>query len=56
MTNYERIKAMTVEQMAHFMDNDRCDCCVYKDELCDEIPCINGHLQWLNKEVSDGAD
>ncbi|MEO2600927.1 hypothetical protein [Clostridium butyricum] len=58
MTNYERIKSMTIEEMAKFFNNEiddvECSCrcgfynigqpnCGYK--------CNKGHLEWLMQEV-----
>ena len=63
ITNYERIKNMSVEEMAKFMfwvKNRGCvegrfcsecqDCICYED---DEI-CLCGIEKWLNSEVDDG--
>lgn len=58
MTNYERIKAMSVEEMAECMD---CDCahCTQDIEQCmsnrfpNELPCKAGVLEWLNSEVEE---
>lgn len=59
MTNYEKIKNMSVEEMAYYI-NDRAYGCVMHIECpCD---CKNNHLpkdclvkikQWLNMEVGD---
>lgn len=54
MTNYEKIKSMSIEEMAKFFDNPRPFCTL------EESDCINGwhgysceeHAkQWLNSEV-----
>ena len=52
MTNYERIKAMTIEEMAEWFYNDidKCAFCVYNNEdYCGG--CKNGHMCWLESEV-----
>lgn len=59
MTNGDRIRAMTDEELAKFM-------CLVKDKLCfgcsfsrvDEcegIPCEEARKQWLKQEVSENA-
>lgn len=59
MTNGDRIRQMTDEELAEFM-------CLVKDKLCfgcsfshvDEcegIPCEEARKQWLQKEVSEDA-
>ena len=55
ITNYERIKEMSVEEMAEFLYG-HCECCVYRDRenfrhiksLCDK-----GVYKWLNSEVEE---
>lgn len=55
MTNYEKIKNMTVEEMAKFLDEltDRCnasmciDCPLCKGLFC----CAKEIIYWLNREV-----
>lgn len=59
MTNYERIKEMSVEEMAEFLLGD-CDRCKQDSQYClynrypDELPCKAGALEWLNSEVENG--
>ena len=63
MTNYERIKAMSAEEMARVICNcissDPCDYCTHKnEEYCDGVPC-NGQndsviiANWLNSKVEE---
>ena len=54
MNNYERIKNMTIEEMARWMQDFSLDVlcnfclgCDYEDE---EIGCIKGVKQWLESE------
>ena len=56
MTNCERIKAMSVQEMASLLcgcsdcGNDRCygnDLCTHGDGAC------NGLVKWLKQEVSE---
>ena len=56
MTNYERIKAMSVEEMAEFLDDaidKECFCCVYKHKNCYNIDCKTGYTEWLESEVTE---
>ena len=39
MNNFEKIKAMDIDEMAEFLNNFRripkCDCCIYKNDYDD---------------------
>ena len=56
MTNYERIKAMSVEEV---LENFRfssfaCKCCIYDPDECtrhEEMTCKDGIRDWLNSEA-----
>lgn len=55
MTNYERIKAMTVEEMANFLENEMIADCSYCSEKNNctkksipEAECLKGRRQWLS--------
>lgn len=50
MTNFERIKAMSVEEMA----NEMAFCGFIEDCLLDD--CNKCRMMWLESEVQDGAD
>ena len=56
MNNYERIKNMSIDEMAEFIAHAECNCCVYEDrDECNietdyEEDCINGIKQWLQQE------
>lgn len=56
MTNYERIKAMSIEEMAAFVDAVQAETCrkvcVYRQgsENCKKIPCQTGIKHWLERE------
>lgn len=60
-TNYDRIRAMSVEEMAYIISKSgNCEeyCVFAKDEMCnaigsDESICIDGCKQWLLQEVSE---
>jgi hypothetical protein len=61
MTNYDRIKSMSVDEMAEFMAKlDDCEkyCAFTKDEKCnatgtEPFVCVKGCKQWLLQEVSE---
>lgn len=57
LTNYDRIKSMSVEEMADFLTKIQFFSCVVcekeKDETCTKENCANFHKQWLLQEVSD---
>lgn len=55
MTNYERIKAMGVEEMVELLQGD-CRHCVFFWKECIGCPktlCDEGVLKWLNSEVGE---
>jgi len=49
VTNYDRVRAMSVEEMAEFLAEYRC---VYKAPNCREANCEKCWLDWLKQEVS----
>lgn len=56
MTNYEKIKNMSVEEMAEFILNQQhhvlCnDVCSYGLHKCEGYSCNEGVKQWLESEV-----
>lgn len=67
MTNYERIMALSKEELAWVLMNDvtsgtksGCPLCIYKNwDDCKEIddsirvPCIEGHRRWLDREPTE---
>lgn len=60
MTNLDKIKAMSAEDLAEYIINfNRCSKCVHynKEEfecgyLETPVPCIDGVTKWLNQEVN----
>ena len=51
LTNFEKIKTMSVEEMAEFLDGcSDCECCTLKDMACD-IECHVNIREWLELEV-----
>lgn len=58
MTNYERIKEMSVEEMAGKLrwSSLGCKCCIYDPNECtrhDKMTCKDGISEWLNSEVEE---
>lgn len=53
MTNFERIKAMSVEEMADLLQVECCYCTFLHNGCAqsDEADCHRGTVQWLNKEA-----
>ena len=52
MTNFERIKAMSIEQLAKMLDGE-CEFCAYKGINCfsnSEMHCDEGCLKWLKNK------
>jgi hypothetical protein len=55
MTNYERIKAMSVEEIEGLLHGG-CNYCIYCGENCannPEMHCTDGIIQWLHSEVKE---
>ena len=64
LTNFERIKAMSVEELAtaiyNGVSNDPCDYCKHSNGHCNGSPCIgkaNTEIiaEWLASEVCDNG-
>ena len=60
MTNYEKIKAMSIEEMATAIydgiSSDPCDYCKANDYHCNGVPCNNKSnveiiAEWLESEA-----
>ena len=51
MTNYERIKNMSVEEMAEFL-NEASNCCLVPTDCITES-CTECLKQWLESEVTE---
>ena len=48
---YDRIRNMSVEEMAELFSKSPCYCCKqHKDQTC-KMPCRQGVKQWLESEV-----
>ena len=57
MTNYEKIKSMSVEEMAEFLGDtpEICDFCVYEGSCHNNLNtnCIDGTKLWLEQEAEE---
>lgn len=55
MTNYEKIKAMSVEEMAEFLDTyiDDCEYCFAKKVCGAEPSCFVTITKWLESEAEE---
>lgn len=56
MTNFERIKTMSIEEMAkELLCRTVCSCCIHfppnPRDCAFENNCTEGRIQWLNSEV-----
>ena len=54
MKNYEKIKAMSIQEMAIFMNEHANDCCSYCMRMntgCEALCCVQGQLEWLQQEA-----
>ena len=55
MTNYEKIKNLTLEEMIEFVHCEgACNYCIYADDDdCKGLKCREGIREWLNQEAED---
>lgn len=58
MTNYEKIKNMTIEEMAECLQDgiNECDCCAYGLNFACPNTCIYGIKKWLETEVQENEN
>lgn len=55
MTNYEKIKAMDIDELANFFQSDCTLCvCFYKPGCC-SLSCKEGVKQWFESEAEDNG-
>lgn len=54
-TNYERIKEMTIEEMAELLSfhDEGCAYCIRRGKNCEDIGCETGARNWLESEVEE---
>ena len=54
ITNFEKIKAMNIDEMARCLGANSCNYCVYQQVNCDDIKqCKDGIKLWLESEVRE---
>ena len=56
MTNYERVKSMTVHELAKFITQpiNGCMKCRLRYKECDgTVSCIKAHERWLKKQYKE---
>ena len=56
MTNADKIRSMSDEELAEFIgNNDDCECCAFGfgDDDCNKIACKIGVTLWLKKEADE---
>lgn len=51
MKNINKVKQMNARQLIKFMNEDKCEQCVYKDSICGSERCTEGRILWLESEV-----
>lgn len=55
MTNYDKIRSMSEEELAELLDNSQCAHCAYEEGCDDNAECSRGILEWLRKGVDEDA-
>ena len=58
MTNADKIRSMTDEELAEYLYNADVDCnmcCAYENKNCHDakVSCKDGILEWLGNEVDE---
>lgn len=54
MNNFEKIKAMGIDEMARWLGANTCNYCVYQKVSCDDVKqCKDGIKLWLESEVRE---
>ena len=51
MTNFEKIKSLTVKEMVNFICEGACNYCIYADGDCRGFKCREGVREWLEQEA-----
>ena len=51
MTNFEKIKEMSLEEMAEQLEGECCFCKLVDGQSCNNTECKQGASQWLKSEV-----
>ena len=54
MTNLDRIKNMTLDEMAELLGTKACECCAYRSlPPCGFKSCKDGIKKWLEQEAEE---
>ena len=53
MTNYEKIKNLSIEEMADFMNEMDLNPCGHCNGECEILSCIERYKEWLESEVEE---
>ena len=56
MTNADKIREMTDEELYALLSKGDCERCTWKEKECldnEEMNCFNGLEQWLKQEVEE---
>ena len=51
MKNIEKIRNMSAEELAEFLENSRCYCAYNDTDRCDNRSCEQGIAEWLEQEA-----
>ena len=51
MTNYEKIKAMDIDELAELFQGDCTFCVFFSDPRCFSLSCKEGVKKWLESEA-----
>lgn len=55
VNNYERIKSMSIKELALFLDkisNECCTFCAPHIDNCEGMFCYDGKFNWLSQDIS----
>lgn len=53
MTNYEKIKSMSINEMATLISAPPCEICDYKGTDCSGVSCNLSVKKWLESEAEE---
>ena len=53
ITNGDKIRAMTNEEIANMIKEGTCANCAYRQDDCTDITCEEGILEYLNQEATE---
>lgn len=53
MTNLDRIRGMTLDELAALLESKACKCCAYRARQCGYKSCKDGIKAWLEQEAEE---